>query len=362
MVVFLLVVFGFYFSCLLVLLYGWEKMLSRAIGPTEELKPITVLVPFRDEAQNIERLLYSLSALNYPGDKLQIILINDHSFDASLSLIEAFSLPHSEVVNLTDNERGKKAALTKGVQHAKFEIIVTTDADCYHNINWLRSVNAIFSVEKVKLMVGPVSILSTSLFGSLQAIEFSSLIGSGAALLYWGIPAMANGANLAFRKTVFNELRGYEGNEHIASGDDEFLLKKVFGAYPDGIVFNNQPESVVRTMPQSGVRDFFQQRIRWAAKWKDQDNMKVKSVAALVFLFQVFFIGTWWIAFGVHQQLVFVLWLIKAGCEGILLYRISSFLKNKFPVIVFLMLQIAYPCYVLLTGFASLIYRPTWKK
>ena len=363
MVVFLVIVFGFYFFCLLVLFYGWEKTLSRPIQKAIETKPITVLVPFRDEERNMERLLYSLSTVDYPVHKLQIILLNDHSSDTSLGLIEMFQIRHTEVIHLDDHENGKKAALTKGVQHAKFEIIVTTDADCFHNANWLHSVNAIFAEEKVKLMVGPVAIhYSKSFFGWLQAIEFSSLIGSGAALLHWNIPAMANGANLAFRKSVFNQVLGYEGNEHIASGDDEFLLRKIFEAHPDGVVLNNQPDSVVRTLPQSRVKDFFQQRVRWAGKWKYQSNVKVKLVAVLVFLFQLFFIIAWVMMIGKHAQMVFALLVIKASAEGFFLYRISLFLTSKFSIVAFVALQVIYPWYVVLTGVASILFKPSWKR
>jgi poly-beta-1,6-N-acetyl-D-glucosamine synthase len=362
MVVFLLIVFGFYFCCLLALWYGWEKMLSRPIQTAVEIKPITVLIPFRDEERNIERLLYSLSSLEYPDDKLQIILINDHSTDTSLSLIEMFRIQQAEMLHLAGHENGKKAALSKGVQHAKFEIIVTTDADCFHHTNWLHSVNAMFADEKIKLMVGPVAIRQTKrFFGQLQAIEFSSLIGSGAALLHGAIPAMANGANFAFRKATFNQVHGYDGNEHIASGDDEFLLKKIFEAHPDGVVFNNQPDSVVRTLPQLSLKDFFQQRFRWAGKWKHQSNVKVKSVAVLVFLFQLMSIVAWGMMFGEHAKMVAVLLVIKALAEGCFLYRVSSFLKSTFSLVAFALLQIIYPLYVVFTGVASIVVRPSWK-
>jgi len=357
-----ILIFGFYFLFLLALLYGWEITLGQSIPDSINFHSIAVIVPFRDEGENMETLIQSLLSLNYPKEKLQIILVNDHSTDLSVEQIKKFESKQIQLVNLQDIEIGKKAALSKGVEKATSEIIVTTDADCIHPQDWLKSINNFFSNPKAQMLVGAVAIQdSKSFFTKLQQIEFASLIGSGASLLHWRIPAMANGANLAFRREAFISVKGYEGNKHIASGDDEFLLKKLFEVFPNGVIFNNQVLSVVKTNSQQNMLTFFQQRLRWAGKWKHQTNRKVKLGALGVFIFQLSFIVTFFLLGSEHQRLASILLFAKAGIEGIFLFRVCQFLGIRFTIIPFVVLQLVYPFYVALTAVLALFLRSNWK-
>lgn len=358
----LLIVFGLYITFLFTLLYSWEKILAKPIPASTSFQSISVVVPFRNEEANIEKLLSSLLSLHYPKEKLQIILVNDHSTDRSIQLISKFLTDIIQLINLDLHESGKKAALLKGIERSTSDIIVTTDADCHHHPNWLSSIHESFSSANIQMMVGPVAIApATSWFAKLQAIEFSSLIGSGAAMLHWGIPAMANGANLAFRKSAFFSVDGYKGNQHIASGDDEYLLKKIFIKFPDGIVFNNQTSCVVNSLPLSGFISFFNQRLRWASKWKYQSDLKVKAVALAVFCFQVFMLAMYYLAIVNHHELIGLLVLAKVGLEGIFLFRVCQFLGVRFSFLPFVSLQLAYPFYVVFTALSSFLVRPVWK-
>ncbi len=362
MAVFLLFVFGFYFIFILALMYGWEKTIVESIPSASIFHPISVIVPFRNEEKNIERLMLSLLSLDYPNDKIQIILVNDHSSDQSVELAEKFRTSKIQIISLPPRETGKKKAITKGIELSMAQIIVTTDADCVHHPDWLNSINAYFTNPQIKMVVGPVAIHQTnSLLAKLQAIEFSSLIGSGAALLHWDIPAMANGANLAFSREVFYQLGGYEGNEHIASGDDEFLLKKFFKEYPQGTAFNNQARTVVSTLPQPTLGAFLSQRFRWASKWKYQTNAKVKVLAMGVFLFQMSFMAAFFLAIVRHQSWAALLLLAKVGLEGIFLFRVSQFLGVRYSILHYALLQFVYPIYVVVTAVLSLLLSPAWK-
>jgi poly-beta-1,6-N-acetyl-D-glucosamine synthase len=362
MAIILIFIFGVYFISILTLLYGWEKALTKPIPLSSSLKTISVVVPIRNEEQNIEKLLNSLVALHYPKEKLQIILVNDHSTDRSVQLISKFLTENILLINLESARSGKKAALSKGIEHSTPEIIVTTDADCIQHQDWLLSINDFFEGDNIQMVVGPVAIdPTTSWFAKLQAIEFSSLIGSGAAMLHWGIPAMANGANLAFRKSAFVSVGGYEGNQHIPSGDDEYLLKKVFEKFPEGVVFNNKPASVVRTLPMNSFSSFINQRLRWAGKWKYQDDWKVKAAAVAVFCFQAFMLVIYVLAIVNRHELAAILILAKVGLEGVFLFRVCQFLGVRFSLLPFVGLQLVYPFYVVFTAMASFLVMPIWK-
>lgn len=323
---------------------------------------IAVIVPFRNEEQNIERLIQSLLSLNYPKDKLEIILINDHSSDQSVDVVNKINSPNIQLLNLMQQDKGKKKAITRGIEKAIAEIIVTTDADCVHHPDWLVSINSLFSGGQTQMVVGAVAMsYDSSFFSKLQAIEFSSLIGSGAALLQWNVPAMANGANLAFRKSAFHKVRGYEGNEHIASGDDEYLLRKIFNAFPGSVIFNSNPNSIVQTQSQPSMYSFLQQRLRWAGKWKYNPDMKAKLVAALVFIFQLAFIALIVITLINPSPSLRFIALAKIGIDGIFLWRVCGFLKSRFSFLAFVLLEFIYPVYVILIAVLSLFSNYSWK-
>jgi biofilm PGA synthesis N-glycosyltransferase PgaC len=355
----LLIVFGLYFLCLLALLYGWERMLQQKIPHSDRHLTISVIVPFRNEQAHVAQLIDSLKKLSYTSEKLQVIFVNDYSTDETKTLL--VNLPSNSLVFDLSQSTGKKAAISLGVEKANGEIIVTTDADCTHHPDWLQTINNQFNNPKLQLLVGPVAIQSRSFFSMLQAIEFSSLIGSGAALLQWSVPAMANGANLAFRREAFLAVNGYEGNQHIASGDDEFLLRKIHQKFPEGISFNNDENSVVMTEPQLSLPAFFQQRLRWASKWKHNTSLMAKLVAVIVFLFQVSIIALLISVTICPNRPLQIIVFSKLAIDGIFLWRISTFLKTKFSFFAFIILEFVYPIYVIVIALLSQVVPFKWK-
>lgn len=361
MAVVALIIFGFYFLAMLTLLYGWEKALARPARTSTGIKSITVIVPMRNEERNVNQIVQSIVNQNYPAEKLQVIFVNDHSSDGTRTAFSEYAPENFQLINLAESHIGKKAAITRGIESATGEIIVITDADCRHDLQWLQSINSQFTESEVQMVVGPVAIQSNSFFSTLQAIEFASLIGSGAALLQWGVPAMANGANLAFKREAFQKVNGYQGNEHIASGDDEFLLRKVYHVFPNGIKFNNASTSVVRTEAQQSLNAFFQQRLRWASKWKHNTSWLSNVVAVMVFLFQVAFVGLLIAMMTSTDKRLQLILFAKIAIDGIFLWRVSSFLQSKFSFLPFLLLDFVYPCYVIAIALLSQFFSYQWK-
>jgi biofilm PGA synthesis N-glycosyltransferase PgaC len=355
----LLIVFGLYFLCLLALLYGWEKMLQQKAPQSGKHHSISVIVPLRNEQAHVAQLVDSLKKQSYPSGNSQVIFVNDHSTDETRNLLT--NLRSNFFVFDLSEATGKKAAISLGVEKANGEIIVTTDADCTHHPDWLQTINNQFSNPKLQLLVGPVAIQSDSFFSRLQAIEFSSLIGSGAALLQWNTPTMANGANLGFRREAFLAVNGYEGNQHIASGDDEFLLRKIQQKFPYGISFNNDELSVVMTEPQPTLAAFFQQRIRWASKWKHNTSLLTKLIAVIVFLFQVSIIALLIAVSICPNRPLQIIVFSKFAIDGIFLWRISTFLKTKFSFLAFIVLEFVYPIYVIVIALLSQFVPYKWK-
>lgn len=359
-----ILIFLSYLIAVFGLITGWIKVQAQPITGVIEEKFISVVIPFRNEEGMIGQLIRELQEQEYPRDKFEVILVNDHSEDNSVSVInEALRGPVSARL-LNNAGEGKKAALTKGIRQATGTIIVTTDADCRVKPGWIRSINNSFSDDAIKMTFGAVRLQTDhTLFSKMQALEFLSLVGSGASTAAFGVPTLCNGANLAFTKDVFRETDGYAGNEHIASGDDEFLMRKVEAKYPNGIRFNNNPESVVTTYPQKTLRNFLTQRIRWAGKWKYHDGTNSKLLAVYVFLFHfsVMTLPLFVILDDISLYLMLGLLVAKAGVEFFYLRQVSSWLSVPWHNLSFFLLQVLYPLYVVGVAMTSLVKKPVWK-
>ncbi len=357
-------ILSLYCLALVAMLYGWLRIRRQPMPVSSSLVPgISVIVAMRNEEGNVPDLIQSLSTLAYAPDKYEVILVNDHSVDNSWVLTETLigKFPNMRLIELPPGKEGKKEALALGIEDARFEIIATTDADCRFSKNWLHCISVYFEDPKSKMVSGAVKLTSDDSFLSrLQSTEFISLVGSGAAAIGLGHPVMCNGANLAFRKAVFNEVEGYADNLHIASGDDEFLMRKIFRRYPDGIRFLNQYEAVVSSQPQKTLTNFFQQRLRWAGKWRYNADRLSQALAVFIFLAQISFAGL--LLLNLEQvDGTLVILLTKAFLEGVLLSWIGRFLDRRFDWLAFLVWQFIYPIYVTVIGLLSLMSGYEWK-
>lgn len=365
MIAFFTVVMASYFLLLLLLIFGWHKLTAPAIYQEVESEFISVIVPFRNESNQIHLLIRSLTDLNYPVDKFEVILVNDHSEDNSENVVK--SLIHDKLnyllINLENDLSGKKSAITKGVGLAKGKIAAITDADCVVPRNWLSIINAAFEKDHIQMVFGGVRLNGGSFFSKLQTMEFSSLIGSGAATLGFGLFTMCNGANLAFRKSSFEAVNGYEGNLEVPSGDDEFLARKMLMTFPDSILFLNDKEAVVASRSATNLKKFVHQRLRWAGKWKYNSSIRSQLLAVQIFLVQIVFIGLILLAFLPIEAKWVVLLLIgvKIILEIAFIYPVTRFLNVRWSWGAFLVLQLIYSFYVIGISILSQVMTYQWK-
>ncbi len=362
MTYYLVIVFVLYFFLMIVLLTGWLKA-TRINKPLYgQPKFISIVIAARNEEAAIESLLESISYLNYPANCFELIVVDDHSTDkTSETVTRFFEAKKNENEKLILSEgKGKKDALVSGIKEANGEIIVTTDADCVVPANWLQRINEIFLDKKCLLCVGAVKIQPHDFFSTLQSLEFSSVIGTGASTLKLGFPTMCNGANLSFRKEIFEKVNGYDGNDHLASGDDQFLMQKINSAFPNSISFLSFSDSVVTTRPTNNLFEFIEQRIRWASKWSEE-QWQSKLLALFVFVFQ----ASWLLAIGwslINPSLIlFILIGAKTFLELFFLKNINRFLSLNFTLLPFFLLQFIYAPYVILVAILSQVKGFVWE-
>ena len=359
------------YAVLTLLLWIFWKRIPVVYSSDEVPFPIiSVIIPVRNEARYIESLLKDLNRQTYHSDLFEVWIVDDESSDGTPTLVEKFSKNASislKIITLSPTSgvsSPKKRAIQAALSQATGQLIVTTDGDCRVGPDWLSSIAECYRTTQAKLISGPVTFTAEgTLTDHLQTVEFSSLIGSGAAAIAAGSPSLCNGANLAYEKKTFEEVGGFTGNEHLASGDDEFLMHKIAARHPGSVQFLKDPRSIVRTVPHTSWQGFYRQRKRWASKWKHYKNPVSIALALYVFACNAILIAA--LGLGMFGFLswpqVFVILLTKSVPEWFFIGGVLSFLQKQKSFIYIPLVQLIYPFYVTFFGLA--VQKPTyiWK-
>lgn len=361
----LIFVFTFlHIVCYIKLAFGWRKV--QLVSGTSKLVKCSVVIPVRNEESNMVRILGLLEEQDFPRDHFEVIVIDDFSEDNTAQEVKKFmasSKIQIELIQLEDTEKqGKKHALTAAVSAAKYDVIITTDADCWFGKNWIGAYSNAFD-DSINMIAGPVAIEGSGFFARLQQVEFAGLMGFGAVTIAHENPSMCSGANLGFRKQAFEAVGGYTNNLFTPSGDDEFLLFNIMRKFPRTTHFLKNENAIVKTSAHSKLRSFINQRTRWTSKWKHNKNWKVRASAILFFMdYLIFYLAIALAAVGMIQPLpVGLIVLARLLSSYVFVAPINNFLKGKaifWPLVAF---QIIYPMHVLFMGLNSIFGSYTWK-
>ncbi|MBX2844491.1 MAG: glycosyltransferase [Flammeovirgaceae bacterium] len=352
------------------LYYNWAniEVFEGGQNANKIFQKITVIIPVRNEAENLPSLLLDLE--NQSFKIFEVIIIDDHSEDATLEVVEKIKARSSIEIKLfpLPSKRKilshKKAAISLAISKAEGEIIVTTDGDCRVGPNWLRHIHDYFITHKPKFVSSGVTFLpENNVFEKFQTIEFMSLIGSGAACMHAGIPNMCNGANLAYIKEIFHEVNGFEGVEHIPSGDDEFLMHKINEKYPKGVRFLKSNQTIVSTAAKPDFWSFFQQRKRWGGKWSYYRSKSPKFVALGIFSYHLLFVLAVLSGFIglIEINLLLIIFIAKTLVEYAYLHRILNFYKKKDLSFLIPLMSFIHPFYIVIMAFAGTFGAYHWK-
>jgi cellulose synthase/poly-beta-1,6-N-acetylglucosamine synthase-like glycosyltransferase len=335
---------------------------------------ISVIIVVRNEAEHITALLEDLNYQNYPADQFEVIITDDGSTDGTDELVQQyqqrarFSLRLFTLSTEVHLRSPKKQAIAAAIAQAKGELIVHTDGDCRVGKQWLSVIEDCYRNRQACLISGAVTFTEeASLLEKMQTVEFSSLMGSGACSLAWGFPTMCNGANLAYPKAVFEEVDGFAGIDHLASGDDELLMHKIARRYPGRLVFLKHPDTIVRTRAQPTLHQFFQQRKRWASKWNAYQDRKISLLAIFVFISNAALIAAAVLTvLGKYPIWAFILqaW-VKFLAEFLPLACFVSYLQKPpqafMRILLIPLVQVIYPFYVAFFGLAAQRKGYYWK-
>lgn len=327
---------------------------------------VSIIVPFRNEANNIAALIDALMAQDYPQEKVELIFIDDHSTDSGAEIVKKkFGIRPFQLFSM-DKQFGKKAALRKGLEAASNEFILTTDADCSMGKKWLESMMTYVKKYDPHLLVGPLSFQKKNGFwNAFVRAEFAALIASTAGAIGINRPFMSNGANLGFSRALYLSLGKDDLKLNVASGDDVFLLhtiKRKFGKKAK-ITFAADKEALVLTQATSGLKDFFNQRLRWTSKSKYYRDAFTITVGLLVFL------GNMNLIFGLiatvlgflKAEFLIGFFVIKWLMDSLLIFATKRWSPLQANLITTFLLSLLYPFYIIAVALLSLLFKPHWK-
>lgn len=368
MSLFLGVITFFYIFLLLFLLYGYKKLPEFSGKKNTPQTGFSVIVPFRNEAENLPQLLESLKHINYPKNLIEIIMVNDGSEDTSEEICRNFANKHQDLhLKLLQNERTsqspKKDALTTGIGVAGMDYMITTDADCRVPSNWLREYDAKITETGAEMIAGPVAPMSKNdFFSSFQELDLYSLQTATMGGFGVDLPFMCNGANFCYRKKAFEQVNGFDGNSEIASGDDIFLLEK-FRKQGFKTVFLKSKMAVVSTALQPTMKNLIAQRIRWAAKTSAYKSFFGKAVGLTVLLMNltlvIVFLG---FAAGIFASNILLLpFLLKFNVDFLLIYSGARFFGREMALKYYFFSSLIYPFFSSYVAVLSLFKGYQWK-
>lgn len=346
---------------------GWHSLIYFIPAKSIPQTKVSIIVAARDEEQNIAKTIDDLISQQYPRDLTEIIIIDDHSTDRTAEIVLSYADKNVRLIKLNEDRAlnsYKKKAIQTAIGSCVGDLIVTTDADCRMGEHWLSTIVGFYEEKGCKMISSPVAYFQEiSFFERLQSLEFLYLIGLGASTIGNKQPSTCNGANLAYEKTTFYEVGGFQGIDDLASGDDELLLHKIAAKYPDKIGFLKNREAIVYTHAKENLNSFIQQRKRWASKSTRYKNKAIIVLGVLIWLFNLSILANFitGLFFPGFLTITFYQLLVKMVLETLFLWDVTGFAKRRGLLILIPILNVLHVLYMVYIGIAGNSGKYNWK-
>ena len=297
-------------------------------------------------------------------------MVNDHSTDQTTDVVSAYQNEQIKLIHLADYIKNgaivafKKKAIEAGISVSRGELIVTTDADCVVPENWLRTIAGYYSTHKPVFIAMPVYIHPAQTFlQRFQSLDFTMLQAITAGAVSSHLHSMCNGANLAYTREAFYRVGGFEGIDGVASGDDMLLMEKMKERYPDKIGYLFSKEVIVKTKPVNGLREFLQQRSRWAGKSGQYKERRILPIMFVVYFFNFCLLAATVLCMNNHLSISLLcnVLLIKMIAELLLLFPITKFFNTQHQLWIFPFFQPIHIVYTIVAGSFGMLKNHEWK-
>lgn len=323
--------------------------------------PISILICAKNEAQNLQQNLPFICCQQHSN--FEIILVNDHSTDETLEIMNSikteFNKVSIQIINLTKSESNKKNALTKGIELAKNNYLLLTDADCKPNsINWINEMSANFSNKKTIILgYGAYQKIEKSWLNKL--IRFETLLTAIQYFSYakFGLPYMGVGRNIAYTKDNFNKVKGFSSHKNIKSGDDDLFVNEIATNNNTSICYSEDSFTISKS--HTNFKKWLHQKrrhISTATHYKPIHQLLLGLFYISQFLFWFLAITLLIIGFNINTILLLV--LIRIGFQYIIFGLSAKKLDEKDLILWLPFLELFLIVIQMSIFIRNLIYKP----
>lgn len=328
---------------------------------------VSVIIPARNEENTIGNCLGSIFKQDYPANLIELIVCDDHSDDQTEhNALRTASENQRQIrcIKLGQGQVTKKAAIEAAIKTSAGELIIVTDADCTAEKTWISALVSAYKTYNANMLCGPVAIKGEKniceKFQGLEMCGLSLLSGAGARA---GTPLLCNGANIAYKKSIFEEVEGFKGISHTPSGDDTLLMFKIHKKHPGTVHYVKNRAAFVYTPAQPGWKAFFNQRIRWASKGFRSGSSLNSTISLLVFLANFLPLLCIFIAFifPIYIKIIASWIALKLIVDFLLLSFATNFFRKSSLLLYYPIAIVIVMLYTSLLGIMANFYKYTWK-
>ncbi|MES3005953.1 MAG: glycosyltransferase family 2 protein [Patescibacteria group bacterium] len=218
---------------------------------------VTILVPVFNEETTVEKTIYSILDLNYPSEKLKIMIVDDGSVDNTWNLIQKF-VNHPQILLHQKENGGKYTALNYGIKHTTSEFIGCLDADSFVDREALNYILPYFDDEQTMAVTPSMKIQNPdSMLGLMQNAEYNLGVFTRKIFSILDAQYVTPGPFSIFRKEAFNKVGVYK---HAHNTEDlEMALRLQEKHYK----ITNAHKALVYTAGPRTLYKLYKQRVRW---------------------------------------------------------------------------------------------------
>lgn len=332
---------------------------------------VTVLVPARNEQDNIIHCLESLHCQTYPAESWRVLIIDDDSSDDTAERVRKFisDKPQFTLLQHARNSSQptyKKQALKFALQQVSSDIVMTIDADTLAQPSWIEKMAGLYE-DDTGLVAGVVTFpasLENTFFHKIQTLEFAGIVFCGVGAAGQKNPLICNGSNLSYRLQAFKEAGGYATNEFLPSGDDDLLLQNIQKNTSWKVKYSVNSQTINYTRPVDDWYNFINQRSRWASKSLHYPKKWLFAIMATFYIYYLLIMILFpFTLMGLFPWKFYVAGvLLKIIPEALLLWKALAVLKRRDLMKYFLPAQIFQLSYVAIVGIRGFFHRFSWKE
>lgn len=348
LVVFIVFAFATAIQLFYYLYFYLSVYLLKPQARTTTKQPVSIIICARNEAENLRNFLPAVLEQDYPD--FEVIVVNDCSEDNSYDILGKFMTEYPNLRISTVNKdpkftHNKKFAQFIGIKAAKNDILLFTDADCQpESDKWIEGMTSHFT-DKTSFVLGYGGYLNEKGFlNKFIRYDSATIAMQYLGMAIRGIPYMGVGRNLAYRRSVFFDNKGYGAHNHIISGDDDLFVNTNASKRNTSVEFRKGTHT--RSIPSSDLKEWILQKKRHLTtapyyKFRDKLLLITEPVTRIIiysaFIVLLSFRFLWPFVLGVFglrllsQIIIFALVHKKLNEPGIIIY--SLFFDIFSPII-----------------------------